>query len=191
MPVDPTDNSVVVPPVSDPKDNSVSYETYTRTLAQAKKEGAKNKDLEQELNALKAEKEAGEQAQLAEQGKYKELHEASEARAQVAEQATASLIHEQTIARKREAVAAQIGQVSKPEFLQFINLDNIDLDNPDSITEEATRFKAEYPMVLATASASLPNGQAPGTPTDPKPKTILDMSDDELANFAARSALGV
>jgi hypothetical protein len=183
-------NSVVDPAISDDGKNSVAYETYERTLAQAKKAQAKNKEVQEELNALRAEKDAESKSRLEEQNKYKELYEASEATAKQAREETATLVAAQIITRKKEAVAAHIGAVHKPEFLQFLNLDNIDLDNPDSVIEEATRFKAEYPMVLKTASTPLPNGAAPGTPADLKSKSIADMTDDELARFSATTLLG-
>ena len=185
------DNSVVDPIVSDEGKNSVAYETYERTLAQAKKAQAKNKEVQEELNALRAEKEAESKSRLEEQNKYKELYEASEATAKQAKEETAALVAAQIINRKKEAVAAHIGAVHKPEFLSFLNLDNIDLDNPDSIIEEATRFKAVYPMVLKTSSTPLPNGAAPGTPADLKPKSISDMTDEELASYSAKAALGL
>ena len=184
-------NSVVDPSISDDGKNSVAYETYERTLAQAKKAQAKNKEVQEELNALRAEKDAESKSRLEEQNKYKELYENSEAAAKQAREETATLVAAQIITRKKEAVSAHIGALHRPEFLQFVNLDNVDLDNPDSIIEEATRFKAEYPMVLKTASTPLPNGAAPGTPADAKPKTLSNMTDEELARFTARSSLGL
>lgn len=183
-------NGVADPKVSDQKDNSVAYETYERTLTQAKQAKARQKEMEQELAAMKAEKATEEKSRLEEQGKYKELHEASEARAKAAEQETSNLLASQILARKREAVATLIGAVHKPEFLQFVNLDNVDIDNPDSIADEANRFKTEYPMALATPSASAQTNESHGTPKDQSPKTLKDMTDAELAEYTARSSLG-
>lgn len=183
------DNGVVEPKASGEGSNSVAYETYERTLTQAKQSKAKQRELEEKLNALLAEREANEKSQLAEQNKYKELFEASEVAAKAAKEETAALVAAQTVARKREAVAAHIGSVSKPEFLQFVNLDNVDLDNPDSVIEEATRFKAEYPMVLKTATQPIPNSAAPGTPSSQGKPNLGDMESEDLAIMIARAQL--
>ena len=182
-------NGVAESQASGEGNQSVAYETYERTLTQAKQQKAKTRDLEEKLNALLAEKEASEKSQLAEQNKFKELYEASEAAAKVAKEETAALITAQMVARKREAVSAHIGAVSKPEFLQFVNLDNVDLDSPDSIIEEATRFKAEYPMVLKTATTPLPNNAAPGTPSSQGKTNLGEMSSEDLAVMIARAQI--
>lgn len=159
---------------------SVSYESYQRALSQAKSAKSKERDLQEQINALRAEKDADQQAQLEEQNRFKELYEQSSLKAKEMETQLQQVVADQIRSRKRDAISAHIGAVHKPEFLQFLKLDEVDLDNPDSVVAEANRFKSEYPMVIKTSQASSHTAVPPGDALPNKTTSVKDLSDDEI-----------
>lgn len=175
------DNSTetVTSPSGD-ENRAVSYESYQRTLSQVKASKSRERELTERLNALEAEKEAEKNAVLAEQNRFKELYEQTNAKAEEAQAKLLALHTQQMEQRKRDAVASHIGPIHKPEFLQFVRLDQVDLDNPESITTEANRFKTEYPMVLQSAAAPTHLDTPPQNVVLSSNAPINELSDDEL-----------
>ena len=168
-------------------DQTVSYESHQRAIAQLKKAQAQAKELQQQFNEMKAENEAAKAAQLAEDEKYKELHELSLKKAQEAEEKLNLLQREQLLTRKKESVVAHIGAVKKPEYLTFLKLDEVDLDDPESVLTEANRFKSTYPEVLASSATPTHTGDSPGDAIPDNKKPTSEWSDAQLdAAFSIR-----
>lgn len=165
---------------ADDQKNSVNYDTYSRTLSQVKQGKVRQKELEEENAALRAEKEAENKARLEEDNKYKELWEASETKAKEAQAQAQSLQEAQTRATKRAAVAQHIGEVSNPEYLNFIDLSKVDLDDSESIKAEADRFKATHPTLLKQAPTNTHTSAAPGNAIPTGDKSHSKMTDAEL-----------
>ena len=158
---------------------SVAYETYSRTLTQVKQGKARQRELEEENAALRAEKETEHNAQLEEQNRYKELYEASEAKAADAIKQSQALQEQQLRANKRAAVAQHIGEVTNVEYLNFIDLSKVDMEDPESVKAEADRFKASHPALLKQAPAQTHTSAAPGNAIPTGNQSYSEMTDAE------------
>jgi len=145
------------------ENNSVAYDTYSRTLSEAKKEKSKRRELEQELNAMKAREEAEKKAKLEEEGKHKELN--AELRKEVDTEKEKNINMQNRINNSfkiqafKDALPSKLGN---EDFLSFVKLDKIEIDesniiNAESVKVEVDRFMSQYPQLIQNDGDELPS----------------------------------
>jgi hypothetical protein len=170
---DSDDAIVSEKPVSE-KPISPSFETYRKTVSEAKKERAKRRELEQRLAEFKAERQAEEQAKLAEQGKYKELLEAEKKK--YAELQSKYEKTERTINNSfkfnalKKALNAEI-DYKWADYLEAKGIyDQIELDDNRrademSLAKVSEFIRKEYPEIIAKpmSKGDLPNQSPVGS----------------------------
>jgi hypothetical protein len=170
----------------------VEYETYRRVLDQRKADQSRARELQAELDRIKAEREEAEAAKLAEQKRFEELY-ASERKK--SEDLTARIKQAETqsaLDRKRAAIKTALGGVRKDEYLSFADLDSIViLENgqldPDTVKAAANKFREAHPELVASKETSrLPNDSATGF-QPPKGKPLHEHSMAELGAMLAAS----
>ena len=170
----------------------VEYETYKRVLDQRKADQSKARELQAELDLIKAERENAEAAKLAEQKRFEELY-ASERKK--SEDLTSRIKQAETQAateKKRAAIKSSLGGVRKDEYLSFADLDSIvilengQLDT-DTVKAAANKFREAHPELVASKETSrLPNDSAIGF-QPPKGKPLHELSMAELGAMLAAS----
>lgn len=122
------------------------------------------KQAEMELARLLKEKEDLEQEKLEQAGEWKRLYEKEQADKKKLTETIQSSEKKFKESVKRQAVIEAVGGFKRPEYANFINLENVMLDeNNNIITEtlsaEADRIKQEFPDLIK-ATTTVPDSGA-------------------------------
>lgn len=139
------------------QDQFVKYENYEKVLKQRKKDQVRVRELEAEINAFKAEREAAEETALKEQNKFKELYEKEQQKAQELSDQFSGLRQEIQLTTKRNALKSELGGVQQEEYLQFANLDGIEVledgtINLDTVKAVAAEYREKHSHLLKVAT---------------------------------------
>lgn len=175
-----TDNK---PNESTEEDAFVPKKAYQEVSKDMLKYKGEMKNLQAQLDQLKADQEAKEKAVLEENEKWHDLYKKSE-------QKLTQLASERDSERtkfvdfhKKNAVIQNLGGFKKNDYTKFINtnaievLDDGSVDN-NSVMAEVERIRKEYPeLIKTTPKAELPNAAPKGAIQ----KSVSDMSPAELA----------
>lgn len=170
----------------------VEYDTYKRVLDQRKADQAKARELQAELDRIKAEREEAEAAKLAEQKRFEELYASEKKKA---EELASKIKHVETqtaLEKKRSALKTALGGVRKDEYLSFADLDSIvilesGVPDPETVKAAANKFREAHPELVASKeTARLPNESATGFQA-PKGKPLHELSMAELGAMLAAS----
>ena len=181
------------------KKDSVQYETYRRTVGEAKKAKEKARDLEARLAEFEAKEKEREEKELADQQNWKQLLENREAELAKANERLNHLEGSVSNAIKRDYfLSALNGNVPK-EYHGLIPLDKIALDpetrqvDEMSLNSALEEFRKVHHRIIDTSDVSklpnkAPNGKASGT-LDPK-GNFNDLSPQEQARRLAEEFVG-
>ncbi len=173
---------------SEEQAETVAFETHKRLLDQRKADQAKARDLQAKLDAAMADKEAAETTRLAEQAQWKDLYEKEKKKAEGLGSQLQHLTTSQIESRKREAVKEALGGVRKDDYLKFLDLNAVQLNDDGSVDAEsvkaaANKFRESYPELVAVKPAGkIPNEAASGYKPG-APKSLEEMT------FAEKKAL--
>ena len=184
------DSGTTVPANENADDTGVvSKQAYKQVSQDMHTYKSKMKQLQAEMEALKADKEAREKSVLEEQEKWHDLYKKSESK-------IGELLKERDHERvkfveghKKNSVLQQIS-FKKQDYIKFVDVSKIEVNedgsiNPDTVSLEVERIKKEYPELLkSSAKEPLPDA----APRGAKPKSLQDMTPSELAE-ARRAAL--
>jgi type II secretory pathway pseudopilin PulG len=179
-----TENGKSASGANDEQDDKVSYETYKKVLDQRKADRDKARELQEQLDAVKAERESAEAARLAEQKRYEELYNAEKSKVEKLSGQIKEMTTQQVERAKKSALKEALG-VSKEEYLKFADLDAIQLledgtPDPETLKSAANKFRETYPELIPAKSGSkIPNDAAKDGGL-PKPKDPMQMSQEEL-----------
>ena len=126
------------------------------------------KTTQAELNELRMKLEEQQRQRDEEQENWKKLYEESKAKAEESASQLSAKEKRLTDMVKLNAVRSQIGELVKDDFLKFVPLDKVEVDEnglPDnnSVKEVAEWFKQEFPMTLKRSS----KGSVPATAPTP------------------------
>ena len=155
--------------VEQPEQDAVSYETYQKTLNQAKTRQEKLSSTERELQELKSKLKAQEEQKLQETQQYKELWEKEREEKEAVKSALDSTNKSLVDSYKLDAVVGKLPcKVKKPEYFNFIDLDNVVWDEetrtvvPESVELVASNFIENYgtDMLDWPSKNKLPNDAA-------------------------------
>lgn len=118
---------------------------------------ARAKQAEQELAKLLKEKEAVEQEKLEQAGEWKRLYEKEQADKKKLTETIQSSEKKFKESIKRQAVIEAVGGFKRPEYANFINLDNVMLDEnnnviAETLSAEADRIKQDFSDLIKTTT---------------------------------------
>lgn len=141
------------------EENVVKYETHKRLLDQMKKTQATNAEIQEELERYRQAEREREQKQLEEQGKFQEALQLKSKELEAERQARLEMEADIMRAHKKNAFLSKLGaNVKKDEYLNFVNFDEIPLDESGRVDEKAVEekvnwFKQEHNSLLAEKQA--------------------------------------
>lgn len=166
------------------KEEFVEKKLYKKSLDDMHASKAAQKELKARLDAVTAEVEAKEKASLYEQEKWKELYQSTDKKLTkvLTEQETdrSKLVE----VHKKNAVVEQLGGFKKPEYVKFVNMSAVEMDDsgnisPESIAAEVQRLRKEYPeLIKASDVKPLPSGTFRNTTRE-----YNDLSQKEKLQF--------
>lgn len=166
----PTEQPVVETPES--KDDTVKYETYRKTLSEAKRAKERLAELEREKAERDAADKEAEEQRLKDEQKWKEYAEKKEAEANEWKTKFDTTTSQIVDAKKLDAFLNTLDGKVDRKFWNFIDTDAI-MTNPEtgeiddmSVAKTVESFKANYPELIVYP------GQKTGLPSEsPKPAT--------------------
>jgi predicted RNase H-like nuclease (RuvC/YqgF family) len=147
-------------------EKNVSYETYSRVLGNLKKRESEKRDLLEKLQAFEAEQERSRIEKMEEEGKLKELNEHLSKRLEESEKGHEQLIGKIERSFKLQKVKESLpGKVINDEYLKFVNLDDIKMDdmetiNPESLKMVVDKFVDKHSALIEVASDDIPSVQS-------------------------------
>ncbi len=139
--------------VQQDKDEVVPKKAYLEVTKDMLKYKKELREYQTKLEELAKQQKEAEEAKLAEQKKFEELARLKSKEAEELEAALRAERSNYTKTLKLNRLIQEIGELVKPEYINFANLDNIEVDEngnilEDSIKKEADRFKQEHPHLL-------------------------------------------
>ena len=160
-----------------PKD---AYENVKNDMFKYK---SKFKDMEAELNQLRADREAMERERMEEEGRWKELANKYKSEAEQVKSKYTDSQRKFIDFHKKNAVTAKVGFAKEEYAHKFINVEAIEADengqiNMDSVLAEVNRIKETYPELLKGDKVSNFNSA-------PAKKGEVPASNKELKGEAA------
>jgi len=176
----------------DSQDEKVSYSSFKKVLTEKKNIQERMESLQGELENLKLEKQNTETKKMEEQGEYKKLLDLNNAELAKVKGDNELLAKELTTTWKKQAFFGKLkGQLKKPEYEKFIDLNSIVLNPETHQVEEASVdnavkvFSESYAdLLLFPNGKSLPSNAA----TTFAPKSVGTMNSTEK-NEAFKNAL--
>lgn len=150
-----------------PDNKPVAYETYQRTLDEAKAAKAKAKELEDQLAAIANEKAEKERLAAEKAGDTAKLLELERKKREELEGKLSDFTSKETRRTKLAAALSGLNGAVDPKFYELIDFDSIVLDetgrpNDLSVQKVVEKFKSEYPEVLKAPNGSKLPSKAPG-----------------------------
>lgn len=159
-----------VPSGNEKLDGYVKLETYKKSVSQEKALRGRLEEAEARLNEYIEKEKTLQEEQLTSQQKFQEL-------AQLREQELAKEREEKEVYRKSlldahklNAVKEKLpGKVKRPEYYNFINTDDIKLDDNGHVIEDTLEsvvnsFLEQHSSLLDVSKGKNPPSQAPGSP---------------------------
>lgn len=160
------------------KNDSVSYETYLRTLNQHKQSQQKLQDVERELEAFREEKRKQEEQKQIKNGETMALVTARDEKIKELEsklsEATKEVDNSRKIlteSKKLDAFTRALpAPISNPKYLAFVNTENIVINDSGAIDQttlkkEVEDFVKEHSALLLKNSSKMPADAASGNAT--------------------------
>ena len=154
------------------EENVVKYETHKRLLDQTKKTQAANAELQEKLDEFKKAESEREQKELEEQGKFQEALKLKSEELENERSKRQGMEADIMRAHKKNAFINKLGSnVKKEEYLDFVNFDEITLDE-SGIVDDATLetkvnwFRQEHGSLIETKGKDLPRDN--GAPSGPE-----------------------
>lgn len=153
-------------------ENKVAYETYSKVLGEKKKAAAKAKELEDKVAALELEKEESHKAELEDNNKYKELNVILSDEVENLKESITSRDEKIIDSYKLQAFKDALpGKISNQQYLSFVNLKEIIIDegttvNPESVKVAVDKFMGVHSSLVQIEETELPNGAPRNTRTD-------------------------
>jgi len=180
--------------------DKVSLDTHRRTLSSLKNAQLRMKELEQRVSEWETKQRADEEKVLQEKGEWTKLVELKtkqlmEMQAKLAEREAQESALKRTLfdAAKLQAVRERLpGQLLRPEYAQFIDVDKIAMNpetneiDEDSVAMVTDEFVRSHAGLLKRDGRQLPNGSPSATaklsyeewlklPAKEKPKRMKDV----------------
>jgi len=154
---------------ADDKNQTVSYDTHRRLLAEKKEVSERLKKLEEERESLLKEKEDKEKAELERKGEIQKLLELERERAKKAEDRLNSIQSDLENAKKRNAVLKHIAGTVPEPARDWIKVDGISLKEDGSVDDESAKLVAQqfeqnfsFAVLKQNTNGGLPNDAAKG-----------------------------
>lgn len=171
------------------KEEFVSKKAYEEVSKDMHSYKSKLKELEAIANQLKAEKEAQEHENLAEQNRWQELAEINAQKAKEAADALKNTNAKYENDQKKNLVTAELGGFKLPEYASFINVDNVDLENIETVKAEADRIRQIHGSLLKSSnSRDLPNDAPAGH--SPKELSYENLTPEQRDKIIRDQLLG-
>jgi hypothetical protein len=164
-----------------------AYEEVSRDMHKYKN-AQKEKDAE--INALKAQLKAQEEAKLQENQQWEEIAKRREAELEEAKTKYSQQSSRFNQAIKRTALRQELGGKVKEEYLQFANLDAIQMDedgvvDSESLRNAANEFRKEHGQLIPQDQKEEITGHDSSINDLSNTKPVSEMTADELvANYA-------
>lgn len=143
-----------------PKKDTVAYETYQKVLSEKKKQAEK-------LAILEAEKNERDRKELEAKGEYQKLIELEKKRADEAALKVQEFENQIATARKVKALLGALGGQVDEKFYDFLPIDQIAVDpetkeiSLTSVAKVAEDFKKQYPELLKSSNGPRLPANAP------------------------------
>ena len=169
---DQNKDEVVEPVVPEQNDDKVAYETYSKVLGEKKKTALENKTLKEQLDALELEEENSIKAELEKNDQYKELNEIlAEEVKDLKETITSSDIKILNSYKLQAFKDALPGKISNQQYLSFVNLKDIIIDegdkvNPESVKVAVDKFMIDHASLIKIDETELPSYTPGNTRTE-------------------------
>lgn len=168
----------------------VSAEAYKKAQEDMHNFKKKASDLELRLNQIQADKEAAEQATLIEKEDWRKLYSKAEEKLRAIESERANEQIKFIESHKINAVLQSLGGFKKNEYNKFVDTKNVQVKDDgsidtDSVMNEVSRIKKEFPELLKMKDVSALPSEAPRSFAN---KSVKDMTPLELQE-ARRAAL--
>jgi hypothetical protein len=173
---------------------TVSYETYQKAIDQRKADQKKARDLQATLDAMNAEKNAADEQRLADTKKFEELYNKEKTERAKLQETLQSMTARQVENAKRDAVKAALGGVKKDDYLKFLDLSVVQLNDDgtadaESVKAAANKFRESYPELVAGKSGAKMANEAGGSIQPPPGRKLTEMPEADLrARLAAITA---
>ena len=171
-----------------PENDSVSRKAFEEVSDSMHKFKRRNKEMEMELNRIKAEQEIRERESLKEKEDYKALAERLEAQLEETSRLKQESEQKTINFHKKNAVIQALGGFKKESYSSFIELGNISVDesgnlNQGDVQREVDRIRQNHPELLKSfKSANLPN-EAANSDVATGGKDYKNMSPQEKAAY--------
>lgn len=160
------------PVVKEQNDDKVAYETYSKVLGEKKREAKKNTELSKKVAALELEKEEAVKAELEHNSKYKELNEILAKENDDLKDSISSRDAKISDSFKLQAFKDALpGKISNQQYLSFVNLEEIIIDegnivNPESVKVAVDKFMNVHSSLVQTEEIDLPSHTPGNTRTE-------------------------
>ena len=167
-----TEDSVLIEEPVVKTEDKVAYETYSKVLGEKKKASAKNKELADRITSLELEKEESHKAELEDNNKYKELNEIlAKENEDLKDSITsrdAKIIDSYKLQAFKDALP---GKISNQQYLSFVNLNDIIIDegnivNPESVKVAVDKFMNVHSSLIQIDEQDLPSHTPGSTRTE-------------------------
>lgn len=172
--------------------DTVAYETHKKLLDQRKADQAKLRQIQEERDALKAAQEQAENDRLVQQKQFETIAQKEKERADKLASDLQGMQKAQTESAKKAALKAALGGVKKDEYLQFANLEQIQIVDgvvdADSVAVVAAAFRESHGDLIVKPAATPPPGGAPSPFKSPAP--VVDTSVAGLRQAFINERLG-
>jgi len=151
---------------SQPKVDTVKYETYQRVLGEKKRATDEATKLRKELDDRIAADETAKEAALKENQQWKELYETEAQKAQAANKKAAELLEHQNNAKKLNAILSKLPNQVPNKFWGLINTDSVLLNESGEIEEvsiqrEVDRIVKDMPEIMVKSGSPNVDPKAP------------------------------
>ena len=171
---------------SQQQEGYVARKAYEEVTSDMHKFKQRAKDANARINELEARLKAEEEAKLKEQENWQQLYEREKAEREEAERIRSQERNQYLKAVKLSALKSELGGTVKDEYLQFADVESIELGEDGTLSSESVRhvankFRHEHPsLVVRKDEANITNRSAAGDISySEQEKTIEQMSVDE------------
>lgn len=191
--VENTSGSAATQPESnqeEPKNEFVPAKAYEEVTRDMHKYKNGIKEREAQINELRAQLKAQEEAKLRENEQWQEIAKRREAELEEVKTKYTQETSSFQRAVKRTALKQELGGKIKEEYLQFANLDAIQMDeggivDTESLREVANEFRKQHGQLIPQEQANEITGHDTSIQEIGSQKKVSEMTSDELlAHYA-------
>jgi hypothetical protein len=169
----------------EPKSDFVPAKAYEEVTRDLHKNKRRAKEFEAQINELRAQLKAQEEAKLQENEQWQEIAKRREAELEEFKTRYSQETSSFQKAVKRTALKQELGGKIKDEYLQFANLDAVQMDengivDSESLREVANEFRKQHGQLIPKAQEHEITGHDSSIQEISTQKSVSEMTSDEL-----------